>query len=205
MSMFAKAKWILGLAVVFLLILATGQTNVVNFQRVQASIEQIYEDRLVVKGLIFDLAAFLHGKELALARGDTGYFRSADPEVDAQIGQRLAAFRATRLTSHEAQTLDRFAANVAALQRAEAELELAEDAALKPGDGERLTELLNTLDGELRELSAIQLAEGRRQLELSGSAIEDMDLIARFEAYMLAFLAIMMVVVVVFIPKKGSS
>ena len=199
MDLFRKIRWLLGLGVVFLLILGTSRTNVVNYQRVQASVEEIYEDRLVVKGLIFELARGLHEKELAHVGGDEEFFLRTNEAVDAGLEESLERFRATRLTPQEELTLNRFAANVDRLKTAEAATQPPQD--MTP----ELSQLFEALDRDLDALAEIQLAEGRRQLALSDKAVSDMNLGARLQMFMLGLLATAMLCVALFVPTKAAA
>jgi len=53
MAFYNKAKWILGILMVFVLIIATNLIDKNNFLKVRDSVVTIYEDRLVAKDLIF--------------------------------------------------------------------------------------------------------------------------------------------------------
>lgn len=202
MSTLAKITWALGLISASLFVLLTGRTNVHNFEKVQASIEEIYEDRLVVKGLIFELASLLHRKEVAILTRDANFFTHLDPAVDDQIDERLEEFRATKLTQVEERTLERFEASVAALMAAEEELGLAADVDLSPEEEQGLLAQMAGLDEDLRALSKIQLSEGRRQMGVGDKAVDEMNRIHRIENYMLVAFAAMLLVLLFISPRK---
>lgn len=81
------------------LIFLTGRTNVRNFEKVHTSIEEIYKDRLVVKGLIFDLSSLLHRKELAIVSGDQTFYVNTNESTNSQMAEHLSAFRSTYRSS----------------------------------------------------------------------------------------------------------
>jgi hypothetical protein len=205
MSTLDKVRWTLGLIVIFLLLLLTGRSNVHNSKKIQAAIESIYADRLLVKDLIFDLAEVLQEKELALAKGDLDFFRLRAVSANTRALELLAAFRATVLVPLEEATLERFETGFDALVSAEAELELDVGAALQPSDVERMSTRIDGLQADLEVLSKIQIDEARRQLMLGDKAVSEMDLMATIETYMLAFIGILAMGMILFIPKHRPS
>lgn len=74
MDFYNKAKWILGILMIFILIIATNLIDRNNFLRIKDSLDTIYEDRLIVKDLIFKMSKSVQEKELAVARLDTVFF-----------------------------------------------------------------------------------------------------------------------------------
>jgi len=202
MNLPTKVAVALGLIGIALFVVLTGRTNVHNFERVQQSIEEMFEDRLVVKGLIFDLASLLHRKEVAILSEDTTFYAHLNASVNDQIDDRLEEFWATRLTPMEERTLKRFASNVDALQASEEQLDLAETMDLSPDEEQRLAGQLASLEEDLQALSKIQLSEGRRKLSVGAKAVDDMNWIARIENYMLIALVVLLLALI-FIPLKA--
>jgi len=74
MDFYNKVKWILGILMIFILIIATNLIDRNNFLRIKDSLDTIYEDRLIVKDLIFKMSKSVQEKELAVARLDTVFF-----------------------------------------------------------------------------------------------------------------------------------
>jgi hypothetical protein len=205
MNTLTKVAWALGLVGVSLFVVLTGRTNVQNFERVQQSLEDIYADRLVVKGLIFELSTLLHRKEIATLTADAAFYANLDPSVNDQIEERLVEFRATTLTPMEEQTLERFAATVEDLKADEAALDLAAAVELSPEESARLAGHMASLKEDLKALSMIQLTEGRRKLSVGDRAVDDMNSIARIENYMLAALAVMLLALIFVAPKPRAD
>ena len=108
MSVINKIMWTAGMLFAIALILMTGQINKRNFQKIQNSIEGIYKDRLVVKGLIFDLSTSLYQKEMALVKKDNEFFAKENNEINEAVMQHIADFKATKLTPNEDATLRKF-------------------------------------------------------------------------------------------------
>ncbi len=201
MSTLSKTVWALGLLCVFLFVLLTGRANIRNFEKVQDSIEEIYEDRLVVKGLIFDLASLLHRKEIANVSRNQAFYERLNESVNNQIGRHLQEFRATKLTPFEEKTLDHFAKSITELRSMEEELDLAGGIDLSPVEEQRLAAQIASLKEDLKTLSKIQLSEGRRRLGVSDKAVNSMNTLARIENYMMLIFAIVMLALVFAVPK----
>ena len=71
MSLYNKLKWILGILIVFVLIIATNLIDKNNFTRVRDSVVTIYEDRIIASDLIFELQQSIHEKEVAIVLKDS--------------------------------------------------------------------------------------------------------------------------------------
>lgn len=200
MSVASKIKWLFILAAAFLMVLATSRSKVHQSSQIQSSIESIYEDRLLVKGLIFDLARALHDKEIAHLTGDTAFFKTKCSELDAGIAADIASFEETYLTESEAIALERFKLGVEGLKALEADLSSSDDPAAIASQQPQVAAALEALHADLEELSAIQLAEGRRQMGLGGKAVGRMDLVSSVELGMLAFV-LLAGMIVIFYPR----
>lgn len=200
MSATNKIIWTLGLLVAFLLILITGQTNLRNFENVQTSIEEIYKDRLVVKGLIFDLSTLLHRKEVATLTGDQAFYAVTNESVNAQIDERIRAFRATKLTPYEATTLDRFEKEVKYLKETEFKIGMAKGFKLTQSQSKDIADHMSVLKEDLKTLSSIQLREGKRKKNISDKAVSSMMTFARAENYILIIFAVLMLMIIFVVP-----
>lgn len=183
----------------FLLILATGRTNVRNYEKLQNSIEEIYKDRLVVKGLIFNLSTLLHKKELAIASNDSNFFLKNNKAVNNKIADLLRQFRETKLTQKEEDTLDLFSRGVKELQASENEISPSQKVTLSNTDYKKLKTKIEGLQNDLVVLSGIQLEEGLEKLKIGNHAVKQMNEFANIETYALVLIGIMMVALF-FIP-----
>lgn len=205
MSKTNKVIWVLGLMCAFLLILVTGQTNIRNFQKIQASIEEIYKDRLVVKGLVFNLLTSLHQKEIALISSDKSFFKGKNSSINSRIREDIRLFRETKLTRYENSTLDRFSQGVEDLIEREEKLLLSEKDNFFRIGSEPLREQVAELKENLKTLSEIQLSEGKKKLVTSTAAVESMNTFAIAENYILITFAILMLAVIFVVPGPGKE
>ena len=200
-----KIIWTLILVCILLLILVTGQSNVRNFEKVQSSIETIYKDRLVVKGLIFELSSLLHQKEIAIISGNQILYKKTNGSINAEIAKHLEAFRATQLTIYEEKTLDRFSKALQTLQAREKALGLANGFDITEVNNEMLLAQFSGLQKDLKTLSDIQLSEGRRRLGISDKAVDSMNVFARFENYILIIFGVLILILIFIVPGASAK
>jgi hypothetical protein len=71
MTFYNKIKWVLGILMVFVLIVATNLIDRSNFIQVRDSVVTIYEDRLIANDLIFEISKLVQEKEIAVALSDS--------------------------------------------------------------------------------------------------------------------------------------
>ena len=201
----SKIIWTLILVCILLLILVTGQSNVRNFEKVQSSIETIYKDRLVVKGLIFELSSLLHRKEIAIITGNQILYKQINQSIDEEMAKHLLSFRATQLTIYEEKTLDRFTKALETLQAREKALGLSNGFDITEVNDKMLIAQFSGLQKDLKTLSEIQLSEGKRKLGISDKAVDSMNVFARFENYILIIFGILILVLIFIVPGASAK
>ena len=119
MSFFNKLKWILGILLVFVLIVATNLIDRDNFAQVRDAIVTIYEDRLVANDLIFDMSEAIHQKHLAVIKMDTTFLRGKNQGLNSSLQELIDRYETTKLTSNEQKAFDRLKADFSELQALE--------------------------------------------------------------------------------------
>ncbi|MFY8186555.1 MAG: MCP four helix bundle domain-containing protein [Flavobacterium sp.] len=200
MSFFNKAKWFLGIVVIFGIVMATNLIDRNNFQRVNEAVVSIYEDRLVAKGLIFDMLQVIHQKEMAIATSDASFFQNNNQQLSKKLNDFVSAFEKTKLTTEELKTLNELKENLVILKISEKlfyDTKFTESAELKAQ--------IQTVKINLNALSSIQLKEGRRQMTISKKAMDMIELFTNLEIYLLIFIAIAIQVIVMYNPKKRKE
>jgi hypothetical protein len=198
MVFYNKVKWVLGILVVFVLIVATNLIDRNNFLQVEDSVVTIYEDRLVANDLLFELLKMVQEKELAFAQKDSAFYVKNNKAVDQNMQRFVLRFEQTRLTTEEQKIFDSFKNNVQKLVRLEAAYIQS-----KFTETNSLTKQFSDVKDDLYDLSKIQLDEGERQMFLSKKAIDTVELFTQLEIYMLIFLAIVIQVIVIYKPKEN--
>lgn len=193
MKLFDKIKWVLGILLVFVLIVATNLIDRDNFRKVSNSVETIYEDRLVVKEVLFELSHLIHDKELAATAGDLIYFTDKNSKANLEIDQLMEQFLSTETTKQEAETFQVF------------QEDIQEVRALEPPTEESIEvykkKILEVKEG-LYKLAKIQVREGRNQMLISRNAMKEVELFTSIEIYLMIFLAIAIQIIVMYRPSE---
>ncbi len=199
MSFYNKLKWILGIAMIFILIIATNLIDRNNFIKVRNSVMTIYEDRLVVKGLIFDMANIIHEKELAIVKEDSSFYKNKVGQLNSEMDLLITKFEGTKLIKKESQLLDDLKDEHKTLVQKEKGLTHFDEKKL-----EVIKAGIDQLQDDLKSLSNIQLKEGRKQMSISKKAVSTVELFTQIEIYFLVFLAIVIQLIVMYQPKKSD-
>ncbi|WP_066219661.1 MCP four helix bundle domain-containing protein [Formosa haliotis] len=196
MAFLNKLKWILGILMIFILIMATNLIDRNNFIRVRDSVVTIYEDRLIANDLIFEMLKSVHQKELALTVSDSTFFSSHNANVNTHLQSLVMRFEQTKLTPEEEVVFEDLKSNLSGLKDAETQY-------LSSGFSNR-TPVIGTIEdlkANLDDLSKIQLNEGSRQMSISKRALDSVQLFTQIEIFMLVFLAIVVQIIVMYNPK----
>ena len=199
MSFYNKLKWILGIAMIFILIIATNLIDRNNFIKVRNSVMTIYEDRLVVKGLIFDMANIIHEKELAIVKEDSSFYKNKVGQLNSEMDLLITKFEGTKLIKKESQLLDDLKDEHKTLVQKEKGLTHFDEKKL-----EVIKAGIDQLQDDLKSLSNIQLKEGRKQMSISKKAVSTVELFTQIEIYFLVLLAIVIQLIVMYQPKKSD-
>lgn len=199
MGFYNKLKWILGILMVFVLIIATNLIDKNNFVRVRDSVVTIYEDRLVANDLIFEMLKSVQEKELAVAISDSTFFDSKNSKVNHNIEALVSRFEETKLTSQEENVFTDLKQNVKLLVDAETKFLNSSYA-----DNSMVIKHIESLKTNLSDLSKIQLTEGNRQMSISKRALDSVELFTQIEIFILVLLAIVIQIIVMYNPKTKS-
>lgn len=196
MSVLNKAKWIIGILLVFGLIIATNLIDKKNFKQIRNSVVTIYEDRLLAKEIIFDVSTLVHDKEMAIALADTAFYNNRNTQVNQALQEDMVKFEQTELTRAEKYEFEELKKNLSLLREAETRL-LESDFESKESAQTKISEIKENLS----ELSGIQISEGKKHLFLSKRAAESIELYTQLEIYFLIFLAIVVQIIILYNPK----
>jgi hypothetical protein len=60
MNLLNKIRWFLAVSVVFVVVLATNLIDKNNFEKVEQSVDNIYNERLLAKEILLELATKFH-------------------------------------------------------------------------------------------------------------------------------------------------
>ena len=197
MGFYNKLKWVLGFLMVFVLIIATNIIDKNNFIRVKDSVVTIYEDRLIANDLIFEMSKAVQEKEVAAILADSLFFSQRNAKINNDLDGFVSRFEETKLTVQERSLLGDLKQNIAALKKSEV-------AFVGSGfDSESdVVKHISGIQGNLYDLSKIQLSEGGRQMSISQKTIDTVELFTQIEIYLLVFLAIVIQRIVMYKPKE---
>ena len=200
MAFYNKVKWILGILIVFVLIVTTNLIDKNNFVRVRDSVVTIYEDRVVASDLIFDLSKSVQEKEMAAALTDTIFFNNKSAQLDKNITELLSRYDQTKLTKKEKKTLNNLKVEFEGLRASENKL-------VNSNFSDKISFFNNisNIQENLYDLSKIQLREGKRQMSISKKAVDKLEIFTQIEIYLLAFLAIVIQIIIIYQPKQKKE
>ncbi len=199
MLFYNKLKWILGILMIFVLIIATNLIDKNNFVRVRDSVVTIYEDRLIANDLIFEMLKSVQQKELAISLYDSTFFQNQNSKINVNLQSLVSRFEQTKLMPDEADVFKDLKRNVQSLIDSESQFLNS-----NYGDNSQVVNHIESLKINLNDLSKIQLYEGSRQMSISKRAIESVELFTQIEIYILVFLAIVIQIIVMYKPKEQS-
>jgi hypothetical protein len=198
MKVLNKVKWVLGILMVFVIIITTNLIDRSNFQRVKESATTIYEDRLIAKDLIYDLANAIHEKEIATVRSDMEFFNTQNNAVNQRIDDLTLLFQETKLTTNERQIF-------ATLQEELLKLNASEQVFIGANfnNSETVLKRMAAVKTHLNSLSDIQLSEGKKQVSITRKAVDAVELFTQIEIYVLIFLGIVIQIIILYNPKDS--
>jgi len=199
MKVLKKVKWFLAISGVFLIILATNLIDQKNFLRVEESVENIYNERLLAKELLLNVSIQFHKKELAYALNDTTYLQSKNDVVNTEIAKSLQMFDRAGATKQERYILDDLNENHAKLIHLESNAQLK--GILYSSD---CVEIFSAINTNISDLAAEQMKEGKNQKRFASNAVNSIKLFSKIETYMLIFFALILLLIILYNPKKKS-
>jgi hypothetical protein len=198
MAFYNKLKWVLGILMIFVLIVATNLIDRNNFVRVRDSVVTIYEDRIIANDIIFEIAKSIQEKEIAFVLTDTEFFNQRNGKMNNDIQNFIRRFEQTKLTDDESKIFNNLKGNLGSLIKSET-IFIESDFQNKS----TLEDIFSSIKDNLYDLSKIQLDEGRRQMSISKEAIDIVELFTTIEIYLLIFLAITVQIIIIYKPKEA--
>jgi len=199
MNTFTKIKWFFGILGVFLLVLATNLIDKRNFERVEAAVDNIYNERLLAKELLLEVTVKFHEKELAYISQDSIYLKSKNEQINTQITELLGMFERTNATRKEKIILEELHENHNQLIALESNLTVNEILY-----SDNCQAFFSAINKNIRELSAEQVKEGKKENHFARDAVRSTKLFTEMEIYLLIILAIVLQIIILYSPKKKN-
>ena len=191
MRWFDKLKWLVIVGVVFSLVLATNLIDRRNFRNINHSVVSIYEDRLVVKNTILDMATAINQKEVSFLTKDTVSIKAKNEKLNDALKSDLLKFDPNSVTAREAESLELLKKNLTLMFESESELLQNQFASLD--DYKRIIAKVNS---NMDVLAHIQMEEGKRQLINSKRNLASVELFTQLEIYFLIFFAAIALIII---------
>ncbi|WP_341296740.1 MCP four helix bundle domain-containing protein [Catalinimonas locisalis] len=187
----------MSILLVFIIVLTTNLIDRDNFNRLRQSIVTIYEDRLIVNDLIYEMTSLIQDKQIALLKSDSVFFQQQSRQINNKIEAIIARYEETKITQEEGIIFDRFKENIERLADIEAEY-------MASGfeNEESMMNQIITLKENLYDLSKIQLKEGKRQMDFSQRTMDTIELFTQIEIIFLVVMAVLIQIIILYKPPK---
>ncbi len=207
-QIFGKRKLALVLTIIMALVFIKNLVDQNNASELDSSISSFYEDRLLVESYIFQMSDHLHNKKWAFdnCREGRTYF-NAKSEVsyhDEKIHDLLASYESTHLTELEAIYFKRLKENIEKIEQSEQEFLFNpnqtahfDELSIKAAHDGLLMHALH----DLKNLSKIQVSEGKNISDNSKRIIHGSTLLTQFELGLLIVLGLV-VQILIFSPPQ---
>lgn len=200
-----KIMWVGGLLVIFLLVLATNLVDRRHIKDVRRSVSTMYEDRLIVKNLIYNMSNLTEEKRVAFLLSDSDFYSTKSKKVNDSIYILIDKFSNTKLTSNETRYLERLYGNFKEVEVMENQT-LTNKAILESKEWRNTMQTkLERLKNNLNSLSDIQIDEGKRELARVNRAFNTIDLFTNIEIAFLVAIGIIAQIIVLYPVKKEKE
>ncbi|MEX1190804.1 MAG: MCP four helix bundle domain-containing protein [Brumimicrobium sp.] len=195
MTFFSKLKFIIGAFIILLLILGTNLIDRSNFIRVKKSLISIYEDRLIPSEILYNISDELHHIKSNLLTSNSS-IQSDDIQNRIDILDSLIIkFDETSLVRKENELFSRFQLKLNAIDERFNQSNLNEK--------NIIIEQIDKSLIDVKQLNKIQISEGKKQLKKGERAVKSIEFYTEIEIYMLIALSILILVLIIYKPKKG--
>lgn len=199
MSVLNKLKWVVGILMVVVIIVATNLIDKDHFDNIRGNVISIYDDRLIAYDLIYKMTKAMQRKELALKDTDSTFYQDGVVKVNQTIKDALDAYAKTKLTEKEKRLFQSIKADFENIMAEETKLI---DSGF--GNGKGLSDAIDQFQSDLDQLADIQIVEGKRQVALSENTFELVELFTQIEIVILLILGVLIQVIVLYSPKKEN-
>lgn len=197
MQLLTKFKWLLIVAIVFALVLATNLIDKRIFRNINESSISIYEDRLVVKNVILDMVTAINQKEVAFLTRDTAFIATNNEALTNALKNDLQLLENRVLLDKEEELLSRLSEHLEVMLNSEETL--MKNTFTDLGDYKQVIIQVNE---NLDKLAHIQMEEGRQGVLKSKRDMDTIELFTRIEIYFLIGLAVIALLIILYKPKS---
>ena len=184
-----RLKWVAAFLLVFVLIIGTNLLDRRHFQQMEATVESIYEDRLVAKELIFKMDRIMHQKALFLAQKEPSplmetFLSSGNDSIQTWLN----AFEHTQLTQEEERIFRAMIKKMHGLADSETAYLRQPTDSLKVA----LEQQYLLIQQDLQQLSKIQIKEGKRRLSEARRTMKSIEFFTNVEIVSLVIIGLLL-------------
>lgn len=200
MTFLSKVKWVLSILLVFFVVLTTNLIDKKHFDRLNYSVNTIYEDRMVSSDLLFELSLIIHKKEIALISEDSLFFKNQNEPLSQDLERLMERYAQNKMTEKERLYFGRLKTYFQQLKQLGNASPLYNDQKKK-----ELGSLLIDINEHIYDLIKIQLEEGKRQVFSSRKAINAIDFFTQSEIIFLVIMAILVQIIILYRPTPAKD
>lgn len=189
------------LAAIFVLVFVKNMVENQYVSELGASFASVYEDRLVVESYIYRLSDHLFRKKIMIDSCNTPQgvmlVRDAIAEHNEAIAGIITRYEGTKLTDTETRYFSDFKENVNRMQEAEQAFLTRAEQATELSEAKTLVSArFEEASRNLKDLSVIQISEGKLLNDHSKRIIAGSSLLTQFELGILIAIGLMILVLV---------
>lgn len=195
-----KLERIVALILVLIIVIFTNVMDNTSFRIVKESIGNIYEDRLVAYDLTYRMHHEVEERRLMLLKGDLTGFGNSKKQFNIVIDSLLTQYAITELTNNEAEYFATLKKQLTELQQMENAFN-TQDNPEELGFREKIEAKSAKIVDSLNALAAIQVSEGKRQLDISKRAFESSYALSKVEIISMIVITILIIFLIIYEPK----
>ncbi|WP_421876432.1 MCP four helix bundle domain-containing protein [Marinoscillum sp.] len=203
-TLWQKLKAVTALIVVFLLVLATNLMDKKHLEMVENSLTSVYKDRLLAKDYLYKISRQLQQKRNVLRQQDLNQIERTIEAADDSLQTLMNLYEQTKMTGDEHQRLLELKHIEDNLIRKENLLFNTKDQVEMEAVKEEVILTHEDMILKIDQLFAIQMKEGKRQIDNSNRAIDRSNFIAQLEIGALIVIGLILQFLIFFKPASDD-
>lgn len=188
---------VLTLLLAFALVLGSNRMDKRHFSEIDARVNSVYKDRVLVQGYIYELSNIFHYKELEIIQENE---LSDQAAINQKVDRLLSDFSLTQLTREESKELNELVALFDDLKENEQTIINTSNVSNNDARSAAASTLQN-INQTLDRLSDIQLEESDKLTILSKDSLRMITMLSSIEIIFLIIIGII-TLVMIFYPVK---
>jgi hypothetical protein len=198
MNAMKKMRWVVGLGLIFLLVLATNSIDKGNYNKIKSSLVSIYDNRLVAIELLYRMNDKLSEYHLAMHKQYASGMETPVSLPITDLNILMDQYAQTFLTSAEEKKFEQLREEIARLE--DMQTGLMNGSTTLSEVSRELEEISKVFDSLLE----IQMREGKSQMAISQQAMDVIDLFSNIEMVVLVVLALLIQFVIIYKSREKS-